>query len=67
MRNLLIVTMAGAGGWMMAHSSQSWAAVLLQQAGAAGQNPFGALIFLPALLVGALMGAMIGGLVAPLR
>jgi hypothetical protein len=67
MRNLLIVTMAGAGGLMMAQSSQGWAAVLLQQAGAAGQNPFGALIFLPALLFGAVVGAMIGGLVAPLR
>lgn len=52
---------------MMAQSSQGWAAVLLQQAGAAGQNPFGALIFLPALLFGAMVGAMIGGLVAPLR
>lgn len=66
MRNLLIVTMASAGAWFMAQASQGWAATLLQ-AGPAGQNPFGALLFLPALLVGGLIGAMIGGLVAPLR
>jgi hypothetical protein len=67
MRNLMIVTMAGGGAFFMAQASQGWAATLLQQAGAAGQNPFGALLFLPALIVGGLGGALLGGLVAPLR
>lgn len=66
MRNLIIVTMAGAGAWMAVQSSQAWAGTLFQ-VGAVGSQPMGALFFLPALLVGGLAGALLGGLLAPLR
>jgi len=66
MRNLMIVTMAGAGAWMAVHSSQAWAASLFQ-IGDVGSQPMGALFFLPAILVGGFAGALLGGLVAPMR
>lgn len=66
MRNLMIVTMAGAGAWMAVQSSQAWAATLFP-AGGVGTSPMGALFFLPALLLGGLAGALLGSLFAPLR
>lgn len=66
MRNLIILTMAGAGAWLMVQTCQSWSAGL-QQAGAAGPNPVAGLLFGPALLAGALAGALLGSLLAPFR
>ena len=66
MRNLMIFTMAGAGAWVMVQHCQQVAATILPAHGA-GMNPMSALFFLPALLVGAVAGALLGGLVAPLR
>jgi hypothetical protein len=66
MRNLMIVTMAGAGAWVAIHSTQTWTASLFQ-IGGVDAHAMGALFFLPALLAGGLAGALLGGLVAPLR
>jgi hypothetical protein len=62
----MICTTAGAGAWFMVHHSQHLAATVLPLH-TASQNPIGALFFLPALLAGGLIGALVGGLVAPLR
>jgi len=66
MRNLMIVTMAGAGAWMAVQSSQAWAGTLFH-VGTMGSEPMGALFFLPALLLGGVAGALLGGLLAPMR
>ena len=66
MRNLFILTMAVAGAWLMVQTSQQWAATILNQGGA-GQNPLAALVFVPALLLGACLGALLAGLICPGR
>lgn len=66
MRNLMIGTTTVGGAWMAIHSSQAWAASLFQ-IGGTDAHAMGALFFLPALLVGGMAGALLGGLVAPMR
>jgi hypothetical protein len=65
MRNLTILMTAAAGAWWMATSCQGWAGG--QSASGTIQNPLGALLFPPALLLGAMLGALAGSLLCPIR
>ncbi|MGV3721823.1 MAG: hypothetical protein ACO1SX_13000 [Actinomycetota bacterium] len=65
MRSLMVMGTAVAGAWIMVNLCQSWAAPLAGAGGA--QSPLGALLFVPSLLVGALLGALVGSLICPFR
>jgi ribose/xylose/arabinose/galactoside ABC-type transport system permease subunit len=66
MRSLIVLGTAGIGAWLMVNFCQSWSATLSAATGSA-QSPLGALLFVPSLLVGALIGAVVGSLICPFR
>lgn len=64
MRNLFILTAAGAGAWIMVQAAFHLTASMVQSA-SAGPNPLTGLLIAPAVMVGALAGALLGGLLYP--
>jgi hypothetical protein len=66
MHNLMVALAAIAGAWMMAQCAQQWAIAAAPQF-TSGPNPTLGLLIGPAVLLGALGGALLAGLLLPRR
>jgi hypothetical protein len=64
MRNMMVAVAAIAGAWMMAQCAQQWASAVSPPLGG-GPNPAMGLLIGPAVLVGAVGGALLAGLIYP--
>lgn len=64
MRSLFVLMTAGSGAWWMAVQALHMGGGLVQH-GSSAVNPLAGLLVAPAVLVGALAGAMLGSMLYP--
>lgn len=63
-RNIFVLASTVAGAWMLGNAAMQLGTSLSGQ-GLSGVSPMGGLLIAPSVLVGALCGALLGGLLYP--